>query len=166
MRNPRLGLAKADLEVRHCLCDRDAVLRGTQIQASGTAMIARHQHEIGTQDDIESQALRALLASLHTEVAARLNAPTGPSPGEHSVISNPSPSAFTTTDHADMISALQPETRPTIATVSTQPSLPLYPPFSADMSSFGMATELPLDAMDLMDIDWETLALTYALPSQ
>jgi hypothetical protein len=34
------------------------------------------------------------------------------------------------------------------------------------MSGFGMATELPLDAMDLMDIDWETLALTYALPSQ
>jgi hypothetical protein len=166
MRNPRLGLAKADLEVCHCLCDRDAVLRGKQMQASSAVMIARHQNEIGSQDDVESQALRALLASLHTEVAARLNAPMGPSPGEHSVVSNPSPSAFTTTDHTDILSALQPETRSTMATVSTQPLLPLNPPFPVDMSGFGMATEFPLDTMDLMDIDWETLALTYALPSQ
>jgi len=166
MRNPRLGLAKADLEVRHCLCNRNAVLRGKQIQASGAAMIAKHQHEIGSQDDVESQALRALLASLHTEVAARLNAPMGRSPGEHSVVSNPSPSTFTTTDHTDILSALQPETRSTMATVSTQPLLPLYPPFAADMSGFGIAAEFPLDTMNLMDIDWETLALTYALPSQ
>lgn len=166
MRNPRLGLAKADLEVSHCRCERDTILRAKQILASGAAMIARHQHEIGTQDDRESQALRALLTTLQTEVAARLNAPTGPLPGEHSVISNHSPSAFTTTDHTDILSALQPETRSTVATVNTQPLISLNQPFSTDMSGFGMATEFPLDAMDLMDIDWETLALTYALPSQ
>jgi hypothetical protein len=36
------------------------------MQASSAVMIARHQNEIGSQDDVESQALRALLASCGT----------------------------------------------------------------------------------------------------
>jgi hypothetical protein len=44
--------------------------------------------------------------------------------------------------------------------------LPMNPPFSADMSSFGMPIEFPVDDMDLMEINWDALALTYALPSQ
>ena len=132
-------------------------------------MIARHQHEIGTEDDVESQALRSLLASLHTEVALRLSVPagsTGPSPGEHSHTSNPSPSAFTTPDHADILSALQPESRPMMLPNHLGTTLPMNPPFSADMSGFGMPLEFPVDAMDLMEINWDALALTYALPSQ
>jgi hypothetical protein len=129
-------------------------------------MIARHQHEIGTQKDVKSQALRALLSSLHTEVAARLNTPTGPSPNEHSQVSNHSPSAFTTPDHTDILSALHNETRSTMVPKNIQALLPSNPLFPSDLSSFGMTTEFPLDAIDLMDIDWETLALTYALPSQ
>ena len=133
-------------------------------------MIARHQREIGTQDDAESQDLRALLASLQTEVAARLSAPAGPggpSPGDHSQASNPSPSAFSTPDHTDILSALLPEARSSmISNNSQQPLLPFNPSFSMDISGFGMTNDFPLDAMELMDIDWETLALTYALPSQ
>jgi hypothetical protein len=129
-------------------------------------MIARHQHEIGTQNDVESQALRALLGSLHTEVAARLNAPTVTSRSEHRQVSDPSPAAFTTPDHTDILSTLHTETRSTMVPKNTQALSPSNPLFLSDLSSFGMATEFPLDAIDLMDIDWETLALTYALPSQ
>ena len=132
-------------------------------------MIARHQRDIGTQDDVESQALRALLESLQTEVAARLSAPTGPggpSPGGHSQGSNPSPSAFSTPDHTDILSALQIEARLAMAQNNAHPMLPFNPSFPMDMTGFGMINEFPLDAMELMDIDWETLALTYALPSQ
>jgi hypothetical protein len=41
-------------------------------------MVAKHQHQTATYNAAETQALRRILDSLHTDVAARLSANSAP----------------------------------------------------------------------------------------
>ncbi|PVI05799.1 hypothetical protein DM02DRAFT_668127 [Periconia macrospinosa] len=155
IRNPQLGLARADSE----------------IQANAAEMVAKHQRQSSTYDDPEAQALRQLLANLHTEVVARLSRTTArwtelqPAPVTH-VATPQSHRTFSPPDLEVMSSDVPSVPLVTPNLVIPPFASPLNNSFLFDMSNVRMNQEFPDDPMEMMQIDWETLALTYGLPSQ
>lgn len=126
-----------------------------QIQANVAGMVSKHQSQIGTYDAPESLALRNLLENLHTEVIARLN--VYPPSGIGNVPRARSDIAFSSTNPTPDAA----ETSPPPALISS-----LSYSWHLDIPTAGIDLEDSYDALSMMNIDWEALALIYDLPSQ
>ncbi len=123
---------------------------------------------IGTYDDRESQALRQLLDNLRNEVATRFRTHSTSRTGSYNDVT---PQASLDRTMASPNIAVP--SMPIESELLPVPSLTITPDLLAslgytlplEMSSVGLNVDFSSDALEHMDLDWETLALAYDLPS-
>jgi hypothetical protein len=137
--------------------------------ATAVDMIITHQRQVGTYDDPDAQALRQLLSNLQTEVTARLRSTATSVTGSRvSPMSTPQSTRPSLTPRRPQAAPNPPPISSVIPDPTTLPLLhaPLIDSFFFDMSTVRMDLDSSSDGFDMMNIDWEALALAYDLPSQ
>lgn len=123
----------------------------------------KHQRQIETFDAPDSQALRSILHNLSTEIATRLNSQQALPAAVHNS-QNQQTSSCPTISSPDRME--MPESM-AAANLFVAPELLSSLTYSLqfDMANVRRDSDFSNDALDMINVDWEALALAYDLPS-